>query len=162
MSVTTMLLDTLLAPLGPWRLDEQGALVLTVGLDVIVNLVENETDEVVHIFSAAGYCVGTEVSAVDLNADAAGEGQFSVHVAQHSGLVLMLRTLARAQLDELTFRKELASHVDAVRTLASVLSENPSEPDIPGTEEPPHWLACPPLETQTESLRLTLPGRAKI
>ena len=157
MSVAKLLLDSLLATIGPWHPNERGALVLTVAPDVIVNFVEDETAEEVHIFSAAGYLLGDDAVAVELDSDSAGQGHFSVHVAQRSGLVVTLRTLQRAQLDEPTFCRELAGHVTAARALASVLSE--SRPDDDQDDEPARWLPCPMDATQPETLTLTMPGR---
>ena len=160
MSAVKQLLDTQLAPIGPWDRDQRGCVVLTVGRDVVVNIAEDESSEVVHIFSAAGYFLGADPFAVELSSDAAGEGRFSVYVAQRSGLILMLRTLERSQLDELTFRRELACHVTAARTLAPVLSESPFESDSSPADEPVRWLACPLDTAEPEALTLTIPGLA--
>ena len=96
--------------LGPWQADERGVIVLSVMPDVVVNIVEDETAEEVHLFSAAGYASADDATSVELRSEDAGEGLVSVNMAEQTGLVMALRTLPRRELNEQAFVRELAGH----------------------------------------------------
>jgi len=144
-SAAKIILDSVMPTLAPWQADERGVIVLTVLPDVVVNVVEDETSEEVHFFSAAGYPDGREAVSLGVCGEVIGEGKVSVHMAQQTGLIMALRTLARRQLNEQVFVKELGGHVQFTRALAAVLS--PTRADgAPGTApddgDATTWLPC--------------------
>jgi len=164
MSAARLLLDSMLAAQGPWVADDRGVIVLTVGNDVIVNVIEDETAEEIHIFSAAGYLHGSSAMRVELAPELAGEGYFSVRLVRPSGLVVPHRTLARAQLDGVSFCKELSCHVSATRALADALRKDCAQPhrdpDATGERSTWHsWHECVIATAQGEPLTLSLPAR---
>ncbi len=154
MSAAKIILDSLMPTLGPWQADERGVIVLSVMPDVVVNIVEDETAEEVHLFSAAGYASGDDATSVELRSEDAGEGLVSVNIAEQTGLVMALRTLPRRELNEQAFVRELAGHVNFTRALAARLS--PAAPQggqavAVAEDGATNWITCLASEGEAET-----------
>jgi hypothetical protein len=137
MTATEILLGNLFPGHDPalWRANASGAVELAAGDDVIVNIREDETASVVHFYSAPGYFPAGSPPDDPMPEEAQGTLAGAVsHGYRHvdTGLFMLLRTVPRERLDDVSFRDELDRHVARCRAWAAVLAPTPP------LEEPIH------------------------
>src|SRR5678816_1808419 len=114
----------------PWLANGDEVFVLTVDDDVIVNLCEDETASLVHLFSAPGYArPGALVAAPAMPEDDRDTPEVASKALVHedSGIVMVVRTMPRQRFDGVRFPEELQRHVAACRAWSAALSPTPVE-----------------------------------
>jgi hypothetical protein len=115
---------------APWRADDSAWSVVTVDDDVIVNIAEDETASLVHLFSAPGYAARGEDLTAPLQALEDGQAcdfRRAIYVHDDTRLMMVLRTLPRERLDSVFFQQQLQCHVAECRAWNQVLLPTPEE-----------------------------------
>jgi hypothetical protein len=113
-----------------WRPKPGEVVTLAAGDDVIVNICEDETAEVVHFYSSPGYLPhdGELETLPDAGAGPAMAGVVDrLYSHREDGMILQLRTFPRAKLDKVSFREEMDRFVADCRACARQLSPTPFE-----------------------------------
>ncbi|MES3002471.1 MAG: type III secretion system chaperone [Pseudomonadota bacterium] len=116
----------------PWRPKPGETVTLAAGDDVIVNICEDETAEVVHFYSSPGYLPpDAELDSTHETLEEPGVHVCLDRIYRHRecGMVLQLRTFPRGSLDKVSFREEMDRFVADCRALGSRLSPDRIEPD---------------------------------
>lgn len=138
MSAVNILLNDLAqgGDASQWVADTDGTYVLTVDDEIVVNIHESAESSDVSFYTSPGYLWDADGMA-DIEEhwrsgadDAGGECNAARNIAIDplSGVIVLIRTRAREQLDSVAFREELARAVDQHRYWSDLLSDVPPGP----------------------------------